>query len=484
MLRLSIVLCCLTLIGCDKKTPAPPVMEPPPQRETINGTEPVGWEQPAADTVELAAIGYVMYVDGTRTALASTSCATSPTAATSPLTFACSARLPMLSPGAHTLELASFVSDGAVLESARSAPLRVTVVSAVTPTEPASGPARSFSAGTAVTTDQVRLRIELVVKGIDHPADLAFAPDGRLFLAERSGRIRILAPNADRLAPVDGGETHLPEPAVSLAGVIGADGQLLALALDPQFDRTRFVFAIYTAASRSGQLVFTLARFREVAGTLGDRIVLLDGIPATSPPSASLRFGPDAKLYAAMDEKGDARQRGDAASMHGKILRLNPDGTTPDDQAGAMPLYADGYRGAPGGFDWDLTSLLLWVADRDADGSSRLRTVALDSGVAVGMKRGIVRGAFALPAETKPSSVAVYRGGLFPAFAGSVLVASEEGRHLLRVRLDPQTYTHPVGTEQLLQDRVGAIRAVAIRPDGAVYFGTADAIGRLAPDVP
>src|SRR6266480_3430865 len=115
MLRLSIVLCCLTLIGCDKKTPAPPVMEPPPQRETINGTEPISWEKAAADTVELAAIGYVIYIDGTRTALATTLCATSPTTTTSPLTFACSARLPMLSPGAHTLELASFVNDGAVL---------------------------------------------------------------------------------------------------------------------------------------------------------------------------------------------------------------------------------------------------------------------------------------------------------------------------------------------------------------------------------
>jgi glucose/arabinose dehydrogenase len=99
------------------------------------------------------------------------------------------------------------------------------------------------------------------------------------------------------------------------------------------------------------------------------------------------------------------------------------------------------------------------------------------------MKRGIVRGVFALPTETKPSSVAVYRGGLFPAFAGSVLVASEEGRHLLRVTLDPQTFTQAIAAERLLQDRVGAVRAVAISPDGAVYFGTADAIGRLVPDV-
>jgi glucose/arabinose dehydrogenase len=211
--------------------------------------------------------------------------------------------------------------------------------------------------------------------------------------------------------------------------------------------------------------------------------VLLDGVRAASAsPRASLRFGPDAKLYVAFDEAGDARQ-GDTASMPGKILRLNADGTTPDDQAGATPIYANG-SGSPGGFDWDARSGALWVAGRDADGSSRLRAVAQDSGAPAGKKRGAIRAAYALPTPTMPSSVAVYRGRLLPAFAGNVLVASEDGRHLLRVRLDPQTSMRPVATERLLQDRVGGVRAVAIAPDGAVYFATAGAIGRLVPDTP
>jgi glucose/arabinose dehydrogenase len=476
--RLLIVLYFIALAGCDKKTPpAPPVVQPPPTNETINGTERIGWEQPAADTVELTTIGYVVYVDGSRTALPGVACASTPTNA-SPTTFACSGRLPTLTAGAHTLEIASFVDDGGVLESGRSATLRVTVVPvvALTPQSPAS--AATFTAGTAVTTDRVRLRIEVVAEGLENPADLAFAPDGHLFVAERSGRIRIFPRTADRVASAGGAGASLPEPATSLADVIGGDGQLLALALDPQFDRTRFVFAIYTAPSRAGEVVFTLARFREAAGTLADRIVLLDNVRAgSSAPRAALRFGPDAKLYAAFDEAG-----GDP-SMRGKIVRLNADGTTPDDQAGATPIYASG-SGSPGGFDWDLRSGALWAAGRDANGSSHLRTVTLDPGVPAGKKRGLVRGAYTLPASTTPSSVAVYRGRLFSAFAGNVLVASEDGRHLLRVRLDPETFTEPVATERLLQDRVGGVRAVAIAPDGAVYFATAGAIGRLVPDVP
>jgi glucose/arabinose dehydrogenase len=480
--RLWIVLGCLALFGCDKKAPpAPPVVDAPGASETINGTERIGWEQPAADAVELAAIGDVLYVDGVRISLAGVSCAAAPTG-TSPVAFACSARLPTLTPGAHTLELASFVNDGGVLESARSSPLRVTVVPVVAPAAPVVKPASALTAGTVVTADQARLRIEVVADGLDHPSDMAFARDGRLFVAERSGTIRILARQADRFGSADKRGAQLPDPALSLADVMGGDGQLLSLALDPQFDQTRFVFALYTAPARSGEPVFTVARFREVAGTLGDRIVLLDAIrAASSSPKASLRFGPDAKLYAALDEAGGAPLRGDAAAMGGLILRLNADGTTPDDQAGATPIYADGY-GSPGGFDWDARSGALWMADHDANGSSRLRTIAPEHGAPGGKIRGVSRRVYALPAATTPSSVVAYRGRLLPAFTGSLLVASEGGRHLLRVALDPETSTRPVATERLLQDRVGGVRAVAIAPDGAVYFATASAIGRLVPD--
>ena len=75
--RLPIVLCCLAAIACGRSSPAPPVVTPPSGNETINGTERIGWDQRAADTVELAAIGYVLYVDGTRTPLTAVTCATS-----------------------------------------------------------------------------------------------------------------------------------------------------------------------------------------------------------------------------------------------------------------------------------------------------------------------------------------------------------------------------------------------------------------------
>ncbi len=463
MSRLGVLLCCVTLVACDKTTPpAPPVVDPPAASETINGTERIGWDQRAADAVELATIRYAVYVDGTRSELAGTSCASSATSAA----FACSARLPALSAGPHTLQLASFTVDGSVLESPRSASLTVTVVATT------ADFLSAWTSGQVIeTTDGVKLRVELVADGLDRPADLAVAPDGRLFVAERSGRIRIV-----RDARV------LPAVAWSLAGASTGPGQVLALALDPQFEHNRFVFAIYTAPSREGEPAFFLARFREVSDTLADRVVLLDEVRAShGDAAASLRFGPDGKLYAAFDDGGEPRLAGDLASPNAKLLRLNADGTTPRDQAGGTPLYSYAYR-SPSGLDWDPISGSWWIADRETMTSARLSAVAPGHGSRPGETRSVVRGSYALPSTTPPSSVAFYRDRRFSALSGSLLIASDEGRHLLRLRIDPQNPARILATERLLQDLVGGVRAVAVGPEGAIYFATARAIGRLVPD--
>jgi glucose/arabinose dehydrogenase len=458
------------LPGCNS-SPAPPIVQPP-ANETINGTERLGWSQPAADAVELATIRYAVYVDGTRSELAGVTCTDTITVTG----FACSAKLPAIASGAHTLQLASFIADGgAALESARSGSLTVTVVGATTASAPATASnlrESAWASGSAGTTiGHVPLRVERIAD-VDQPADLAVTPDGRLFVAERSGRIRIL--REGRL---------LSATAWSLAETPAGHGQMLALALDPQFDRTRFVFAVYTTtSSRSGEPMFSLVRFRETSDTLADRIVLLDEVRASQGnPMASLRFGPDGKLYAAFDDGGDPRLPGDLASLNGKVLRLNPDGSTPRDQAGSTPLYSYPYR-SPSGLDWDPVSGALWVADRETADSARLSAVVPDKGSRPGATRGVVSGTYALPRATIPSSIAFYRGRMFPAFAGSLLVASDEGRHLLRIAVGNRSPSAPAVTEPLLQDRVGGVRAVAVGADGTIYFATAHVIGRLVPN--
>ena len=369
-----------------------------------------------------------------------------------------------MSSGAHKLELAAFVLwEGTVIESAKSPALQVNIAARfASPAQPLDAWPRE----TLVLADGVRVRLEQMAGEVSQPTDAAFAPDSRIFVAEHEGRIRIVRDGQVQSAP-----------ALSLQDFGAAGAHLLALAVDPAFTRTRYVYAIYTTPLTSGARAFTLARFREAAGTLADQVVLRDRIPSSSAAEgASLRFGADGKLFAALDDGGIPSVAGDLASSNGKILRLNPDGSTPPDQAGGTPLYSYPYR-SPHGVDWYGPANLLWMADRDSPSSGRL--VAVTAGADASNLRGVVRAVLTLPRGTLPSSIAFARTKSVAGLRDNLLVASDEGRHLYRLQFDPGNPTRVTATERLLQDQIGGIRLVATGPDGVIYLGTASAFGRL-----
>ncbi len=450
--------------------------------ERITGNERLGWNQPAADSTELSAFGYAVYIDGSsRVELTDVSCSASGGGGP----FPCSSRLPSLSSGSHTLELISFVMDGSsVIESGRSAPLRVTVAASAAAAVPTS---TDQSHGEVTTTDGARLRFDLVADGLESPTSLGIARDGRVFVAERQGRIRILrndAVDSDGLRRSPGGPAGVEtsaEPAVVLDDVLvlgSSVGGLLGLALDPEFERTRFVYVLYTSASRERAPVFRLARFREAGGRLGERLVLLDHVPASSVrPAGAIGFGPDGNLYAAFDDAGDPQHARQLASFNGKILRLNADGTTPADQPASSPVYATDYR-SPRGFDWHPVTGALWSLDEIGLDTDEVRVVGTDASRS---RQSARRVAIALPAETGALSLVFYRGAMVPAFRGDLLVAAGTGNHILRMRFDRRDPTRVISTERLLHDQVADVSVVGVDAAGAVFFCTDRALLRLVP---
>jgi glucose/arabinose dehydrogenase len=446
---------CMVLVACDDNQPTP--MPPPSDVERITGNERIGWDQPAANAAELALFRYAIYVDGTRSQLTDALCSTT----AGPAGFACNAALPAMTLGSHTLEIAAFVVDGAVLESAKSTALRVERIGAAM-----TAPASAWRTDVTVTTiDRLQLRLQLITDGLANPTDLAFTDDGRVFIAERAGLVRVVR-----------GDQLQPDPALALEDIaLTSQGGLLALAIDPHFHRTHFVYAIYAAESSRQGPVFRLARFQEAGGTLAQEVVLLDGIPASSDkPTASLHFGPDGKLYAAFDNGGDERRSGDLSSFNGKLLRLNADGTTPVDQAAATPVFLSNLQ-SPRGFDWRPSEGTLWIADAARDASELLHVFVPESS---GSRSATLK--YALPRSTGTSDLTFYRGDLLPAFRGDLLLAADEGRHILRLRFDAGR-GRLLSSERLLLDRVGSVTVVGIGPGGEIYFCTPGALGRLVP---
>lgn len=453
---------CLALLSCGG--PSPPPSSPPGAIATANNR--LGWDQQAADGAELATFQYAVYVDGARSEVAGVTCGTEATNGS----FACSGRLPAMAPGRHVLQLAAVVMNGdAVLESTKSAPLEIMFAAAAT----SSAPPGRVAANSAAAVRDAHAASSRIADGLEQISDLAFAPDGRLFVAERAGRIRVIRDG--RLLPAPALDVRRqPEAVRPLAVNRDATGHVedavLALAFDRQFDRTHFVYVLYTAPSRHSTPSFVVAKYREAADTLADRAVLIDDIPARAPdPAGTLRVGLDGTLYVAFDDGGDARLAGDTASPSGKVLRLNTDGTTPDDQAGGSPLYSAEYR-SPRALAWDTESGLLWAADAAEGDRAHVNVVA--EATINGRRRGITKAVVSFPQPFDPSALVFLRD--------SLLVASRLGNGLLRGRVDPGERTRITGMEPLLGTIPGGVQALTVGPDGGVYFATADTVRRLS----
>jgi glucose/arabinose dehydrogenase len=170
---------------------------------------------------------------------------------------------------------------------------------------------------------------ELIASGISSPTTLEFAPDGRLFVAQQNGQLRVLT-NAN--PPV-----LLSTPFVSLTVSSSGERGLLGIAFDPNFSSNRFVYVYYTAttpAIHNRVSRFTASASDPNVAESGSEVVILDLenlSSATNHNGGAIHFGPDGKLYVAVGENANRNNAQTLANRLGKMLRVNADGTIPSD---------------------------------------------------------------------------------------------------------------------------------------------------------
>lgn len=184
---------------------------------------------------------------------------------------------------------------------------------------------------------------EVVADSLDSPVSMAIAPDGRVFVCEQAGRLRVVR---------DG--RLLPRPFVTVKTAAFQEEGLLGVAFDPAFSRTRRVYVCYTALEPARHNV--LASY--VAGgdtALGEGTIVYELDPHADHQhvGGALRFGRDGMLYASSGESGDGTRSHSLASTAGKLLRLRPDGRIPRDNPFAAQtrgrhgaIWARGFRNA------------------------------------------------------------------------------------------------------------------------------------------
>ncbi|MCS6964034.1 sorbosone dehydrogenase family protein [Thermoflexus sp.] len=352
------------------------------------------------------------------------------------------------------------------------------------PRTPTAAPALPIPETTPSTSPLTfQPRVEVVAAGLEVPWALAFAPDGRIFVTERPGRIRV----------IENGQLR-PEPVAVLPVAATGEGGLMGLALDPNFAQNGQLYVMYTYRS-GGALRNRISRLTLRGNTAGEEMVLVDNIPGANIHNGGrLAFGPDGKLYATT---GDAAQRNLAQqldSLAGKILRLNPDGTIPPDNPfPGSYVYSYGHRN-PQGLAWHPTTGQLYSTEHGPTG---------EMGLCCRDELNLIRpgGNYGWPRVTgiagdprfidpilysgeestwAPAGMAFVTGDRLVPWKDHLFFATLRGQHLHHVVLGPDG-TSVVFHEELFRGEFGRIRDVVMGPDGALYFTTSNRDGRGQP---
>jgi aldose sugar dehydrogenase len=359
------------------------------------------------------------------------------------------------------------------------APLLTVLVLACGHPAPGRGAGEVESTSPAANESRVSFRVETVVDHLEVPWSIVWAPDGRMFFTERSGRVQTFQAGQPKLL--------FTVPDVAPSG----EGGLMSLALHPQFGSNHFIYLAYVYHADNEYV--RVVRYRETNQGLVDRKLIIEQIPAAQyHAGCRLRFGPDGKLYITTGDatRRDLAQRLD--SVAGKILRLNDDGSIPADnpfvgrQDARPEIWSYGHRNGQG-IDFQPGTNLLFETEHGPSGfdgpGGGDEVNIVEKGKNYGWpeihhtqtKAGMESPLLEYTPACAPASGMFYRGSAFPEFRGNFFFGCLRGTRMIRVVLDGRRV---VSQENLLEGKYGRIRDVAEGPDGFLYFSTSNKDGR------
>lgn len=188
----------------------------------------------------------------------------------------------------------------------------------------------SYSAAQTLLPGFARVQVG---SAITTPTVMAFAPDGRIFVAQQTGALRVIKNG-----------TLLATPFISLTVNSTGERGLIGLAFDPDFVTNQYIYVYYTVPAAGTTAPFNrISRFTangDVVLPGSEQIILnLDPLSsATNHNGGALAFGPDGKLYVAVGDNALGANAQNLNTYHGKLLRINKDGSAPADN----PFFTTG----------------------------------------------------------------------------------------------------------------------------------------------
>jgi aldose sugar dehydrogenase len=341
-------------------------------------------------------------------------------------------------------------------------------------------------------TQEHAFRVVKIVEGLQNPWALAFLPDGRMLVTERTGRLRVVQ---------DGKLVPQPVAGVPQVAAVGQGG-LMDIALHPRFAENSFVYLSYVARGEDG-IGTEVVRGRLAGSRLEDVQTIFRQQPKGGGGrhfGSRLVFDREGYLYITLGDRGEQERAQKPDDHAGSVIRLHDDGRVPADnpfsgKAGWKPeKYTMGNRNIQGAAVHPQTGRL-WTHEHGPQGGDEVNVVraganygwpVITYGVNYGIGTRIGEGArkpgmeqplhYWVP-SIAPSGMAFYDGDKFPRWRGDLFVGALRDQLLVRLKLDGEKV---VREERMLKDVLGRIRDVRSGPDGFLYLLTDESRGVLA----
>ena len=319
------------------------------------------------------------------------------------------------------------------------------------------------------TSNSESASVSILAENLDKPRAIAISDD-RIFITEKDGFIRVIQDN-----------NLLESPLATFRSANVFDGGLLGITLHPDFSNNHYIY-VFLTYEEDGNLWNKILQITESENKLQDAKIIFDKIPGSSFTNGGfLKFGPDEKLYVGTGTISDSSHLPqDLDSFSGKILRLNDDGTIPNDNPFSdSPVYSLGHRN-PQGMTWDEHGNM-FVAEFGPEKNDEINLI--QAGKNYGWpeqqcsgNKNFENAILCYDPSIEPGGILFYSGDKLD-FEFPFIMASMRASNLYQL-----DFEEGLSSQKSILSGIGRVRDVVQGPDGSLYVITSNTDGKGFPD--